>query len=41
MNTETLNWTAVCKVGDILPDTGVCALLDGQHIAVFRIGKDR
>lgn len=41
MNTETLNWTAACKVGDILPGTGVCALLEGRHIGVFRIGKDR
>ncbi|ANQ84343.1 nitrite reductase small subunit NirD [Azoarcus olearius] len=40
MTTETLNWTAVCKVGDILPGTGVCALVDERHVAVFRLGKD-
>jgi len=34
-------WTAVCDVDDIVPDTGVCALLDGQHVAVFRVGADR
>lgn len=38
MTTETLQWTAVCAAGDIVPDTGVCALIDGVHVAVFRIG---
>lgn len=40
MSTETLNWTAVCKVGDILPGTGVCALIDDHHVAIFRLGAD-
>lgn len=40
MTTETLNWTAVCKVGDILPGTGVCALVDDRHVAVFRLSQD-
>jgi len=40
MSTETLNWTAVCKVGDILPGTGVCALIDDHHVAIFRLGTD-
>ena len=40
MTTETtLQWTDVCAAGDILPDTGVCALIDGVHVAVFRIGE--
>ncbi|MGI4779221.1 MAG: nitrite reductase small subunit NirD [Janthinobacterium lividum] len=40
MTTETtLQWTAVCAADDILPDTGVCALIDGVHVAVFRIGQ--
>lgn len=38
MSSEELNWTAVCKLGDILPGTGVCALIDERHVAVFRIG---
>jgi len=38
MSSEELNWTAVCKLGDILPGTGVCALVDERHVAVFRIG---
>lgn len=36
--TETLCWTAVCAVDDILPDTGVCALVEGVPVAVFRVG---
>ena len=41
MNTDTLPWTAVCAADDILPNTGVCALVAGRHVAVFRIGDDR
>ena len=29
----------VCSLDDIVPDTGVCALVDGEQIAVFRIGE--
>ncbi|MDC8786407.1 nitrite reductase small subunit NirD [Roseateles koreensis] len=39
MSTDTLTWTAVCAVDDILPDMGVCARMDGRHIAVFRVGE--
>jgi nitrite reductase (NADH) small subunit len=39
MTTDTLNWTAVCAVNDILPHTGVCALVANRHIAVFRVGQ--
>lgn len=31
-------WTAVCPLDDIVPDTGVCALLNGEQVAVFRVG---
>ena len=30
-------WTAICNVEEILPNTGVCALLQGQQVAVFRM----
>lgn len=30
-------WTNVCPADDILPDTGVCALVEGRHVAVFRV----
>jgi NAD(P)H-dependent nitrite reductase small subunit len=50
MSTDTLSpdtlsptdrWTPVCTVDDILPDTGVCALVDQRHVAVFRLAGDR
>ena len=28
----------VCGLDEIVPDTGVCALVDGEQVAVFRIG---
>jgi len=34
-------WTDICAVDDILPSTGVCALVESRHVAVFRIGTDR
>jgi nitrite reductase (NADH) small subunit len=39
-DTLTLTWTAVCAADDILPDTGVCALVEGRHVAVFRHGTE-
>ena len=33
------NWIAVCGIDQIVPDTGVCALLNGRQVAVFRIGN--
>ena len=38
---ELQNWSAVCALDDILPDTGVCALLGGRQVAVFRVGEAR
>ena len=32
-------WTAICGIDEIVPDTGVCALLNGRQVAVFRIGE--
>lgn len=37
----SLDWTPVCPAERVLPDTGVCALVDGRHVAVFRVGNDR
>lgn len=34
-------WTTVCAMDDILPNTGVCALVDGRHVAVFRVGQEQ
>jgi nitrite reductase (NADH) small subunit len=32
-------WTPVCSLDQILPDTGVCALVKGEQVAVFRVGE--
>jgi nitrite reductase (NADH) small subunit len=34
-------WTAVCALDDIVPNSGVCALIGGQQVAVFRVSDDR
>jgi nitrite reductase (NADH) small subunit len=34
----TKEWQAVCPLERIVPDTGVCALLNGRQVAVFRVG---
>jgi len=31
-------WTRICPVDDIIPNAGVCALVEGRHVAVFRLG---
>jgi len=30
-------WTPVCAYTDLLPERGVCALVDGHQIAIFRL----
>ena len=39
MNIEhlPLAWTPVCPLEDIVPNTGVCALVDGEQVAVFHV----
>ena len=32
-------WTEVCELDDIVPNTGVCALVDDEQVAVFRVGQ--
>lgn len=36
-------WTAVCPLDEIVPNTGVCALINGEQVAVFHLndGEDR
>lgn len=29
----------ICRLEDIVPDTGVCALVDGEQVAIFRIDQ--
>jgi nitrite reductase (NADH) small subunit len=33
-------WTDVCALDDIVPQTGVCALLGRKQVAVFRVGAE-
>ena len=34
---QTDNWIAVCNLDDIVPNTGVCALLNDEQVAVFHV----
>ncbi len=31
-------WITVCPLDRILPNTGVCALINDQQVAIFRVG---
>ena len=37
MNASEHTWSAVCALDDIVPNTGVCALVNDRHVAVFRV----
>jgi nitrite reductase (NADH) small subunit len=37
-NTEVKQWFDICSLEDIQPYTGVCALVNGEQIAIFRVG---
>ncbi len=39
-NLEMRQWVAVCKLADIVPNTGVCTLVGGRQVAVFRLDDD-
>jgi len=30
-------WENICRTGDILPNIGVCALFEGQQVAIFKV----
>lgn len=34
------NWVNVCELKDITPGTGVCALHNGEQVAIFRVSAD-
>jgi len=34
---QNKQWTAVCRLDQIVPNTGVCALVNGEQIAVFHV----
>ncbi len=33
-------WVTVCRLGDIVPNSGVCALVGDRQVAVFRLDDD-
>ncbi len=35
------NWVTVCAASDLTPNTGVCALLNGEQVAIFFCGKNQ
>ena len=34
---KATTWSAVCSVDDLVPNTGVCALVQDRHVAVFHV----
>ena len=34
-------WTDVCHIDDLQPDSGVCALVAGQQVAIFYMPNER
>ncbi|GAB4084680.1 nitrite reductase small subunit NirD [Myceligenerans cantabricum] len=39
LDADALVWHAVCPLGDLLPERGVAALLDGVQVAVFLLAE--
>jgi nitrite reductase (NADH) small subunit len=33
-------WIDVCAADEIVPDSGACVLVDGQQVAIVRVGED-
>ncbi|MBW4546001.1 MAG: nitrite reductase small subunit NirD [Symplocastrum torsivum CPER-KK1] len=33
-------WVDICSLEAIAPNTGVCALVEGQQVAIFRLGTE-
>jgi nitrite reductase (NADH) small subunit len=33
-------WVDICSLEAIAPNTGVCALVEGQQVAIFRVGSE-
>jgi nitrite reductase (NADH) small subunit len=36
---KTTQWVTVCSVEAIHPNMGVCALVEGKQVAIFRLGQ--
>ena len=37
MTTKATTWSAICSIDDIVPNTGICALVNERHVAVFHV----
>ncbi len=37
----SVSWHVVCRSEAVIPGTGVCALVEGKQVAIFRTFKDR
>lgn len=37
---QVTQWIPVCPIDRILPNTGVCALVNGEQVAIFRVGQE-
>jgi nitrite reductase (NADH) small subunit len=35
------NWYTVCKLSDLVAGSGVCALVNGQQVAIFYLPKEQ
>ena len=35
--TNKNQWEDICKTGEVLPNIGVCALFEGQQVAIFKV----
>ena len=38
---QGLDWQKVCLLDQIQPNTGVCALIGEQQVAMFRVGNEK
>jgi nitrite reductase (NADH) small subunit len=36
---DTKTWSPVCHVDDIVPNTGICALVNDRHVAIFYVAE--
>jgi nitrite reductase (NADH) small subunit len=41
ISVETTNeqWTTICALERVLPNTGICALVNQKQVAIFRVGE--
>ena len=35
----TTRWVDICSISEITPNTGVCGLVAGEQVAIFRVGN--